>query len=348
MKDHLPHLPSLLHNGAEDPSKWRPDLSDLRSAGMGETAEEGDLVGWRYGGWRVIEAKAVPEADIDPEEDQALHAYLAKIPEDTRPRVWMNNRPRIVVLRHEHGPMILKPGEEHQRLHDGSITIHFRSKVLKPHSFYVLKEPFRVCSCHGHIWPCQEIDQAVVAAHQGRKIDRLMATAQPGVCANCLEVITTRQKTVTFPEPSRWVPGAPGPTFHAGRAVCWRAAEDYERGGRLADDPDVARIASCPGIQFMHERHGMPTDQRLECTAGPFCTGLHGPPGNQPARPCWFVIQLAGNEGAYARPSLDCGYAAGERRCLGGDLSGGGTTLSPIAADLLWQAEQRRRGHGGF
>jgi hypothetical protein len=348
MRDSLPPLPSLLHNGADNPSTWRPDLSNLRRAGLSDVAEEGDLVGWRYGGWRVIEAKAVPEVDLTEDEHHKLHNYLAGIREEVRPRVWMNNRPRIVVLRHEHGPLIINPGEKHQRLHDGATTVHFRSEVLAPHGFYVLKEPFRVCSCHGHIWPCQEIDQAAVAAHQSRRMDRLMATTQPGVCANCLEAITTRQKTVTFPEPSRFMPGAPGPTFHAGRAVCWQAAEDYERGGRLADDPDVTRIASCPGIRFMHERHGMPTEQRLECTAGPFCTGLHGPPGNRHTPPCWFGIQLAGNDGTYARPSIDCGYAAGDRRCLGGDLTGGGTMLSPIAADLLWRAEQRRRGHSGF
>lgn len=342
MADHREPLPSLYRNGALDPSNWSPTLDNLREGMRGTPAEEGDLIGWRYGAWRVIEARFVPEVDLTDDEKAKLDEYLNGYREEAKPRLFMLNRPRVVVLRHESGPLILKEGERSQRLHDGSRTIHLRSPVLRPVAFAVLREPYKACSCHGHIWPCQEIDQQVLAAHQARKMDRLFATSQPGVCASCLEPITTRQKTLTFPEESRFVPGAPGPTFHAGRAACWAEAEKYERTGRLAENPDVVRLASCPGIRFLHERMGLPLDRRVDCTAGPFCTGLHGPPGFRWSPACFERVRLAGNEGAYARPTFDCGYRQPDRACLGGDLSSGGMSLSPIAADLLWDARRRQ------
>lgn len=337
-------LPSLYRNGALDPDKWCPDYGNLRHRAA---PEEGDLVGWRYGVWRVVEAKPVPEVDLSDEERKRLDEYLAGLKEEARPRAWMRGRPRIVVLRHESGPLILKEGEASQRLHDGGRTLHFRSRPFAGMPFTVLREPYQACSCHGHIWPCQEIDRSVLAAHQARKMDRLIATTQPGTCAHCLEPITTRQRALTFPEPSRLVPGAPGPTFHAGRAACFGAAEEYERTGRLADDPDVARLASCPGIKFIHEQLGMPAERRTDCTAGRFCTGHHGPAGYRQSAPCWHRVDLAGNEGAYARPTFDCGYRSDDRVCLGGDLSSGGMSISPIAADLLWEHRRRERGSGG-
>lgn len=337
-------VPSLYGNGAQDPDNWHPSYDNRRHGLRAALVEEGDLVGWRYGAWRVAEAKPVPETDLSDDERERLDTHLAGLKEAARPRAFMAARPRITVLRHESGPLILRDGEPSQRLHDGSRTVHFRSRVLDRAEFAVLTDPYKTCSCHGHIWPCQEIDRAELTTHQMRRMNRLIATTQPGVRAHCLEPITTRQRTVTFPEESRFVPSAPGPTFHAGRAACWEAAEKYEREGRLVDTPDVARLASCPGVRFIHEQLGLPADGRTDCTAGPFCTGLHGPAGYRQSPPCWYRVDLAGNEGAYARPTFDCGYRTGDRACLGGDLSSGGTSISPIAADLLWE---RRRGGGG-
>lgn len=337
-------LPSLYRNGALDPNAWQPKIGNLKHGAGRSLAEEGDLVAWRYGAWRVIEVRLVEEVDINDEDRQALDEIMKWTKEDFKPQAWMRNRPRRVVLRHESGPMILKPGEKAKRLHDGGMTLHFGTRPRGNAVWSVLQEPHQVCSCHGHVWPCQEIDRNTLALHEARKADKLMATAEPGVCASCLEAITTRQKTVTFPEESRLLPGAPGPTFHAGRAACWGDAEKYERDGRLTDNPEVTRLASCPGVRFVHEKHGMPADQRLECTAGPFCTGLHGPSGYRSDAPCWHRIDLAGNDGAYARPITDCGYKAAHGSCLGGDLTSGGSSISPVAADLLWETRRRQRG----
>lgn len=338
-------LPSLYHNGAQDPDNWRPAYDNTSTSASGGLCHVGDLVGWRYGAWRVIEADPVPETDLSDKTRAKLDKHVKAFKAEIRPRVFMRARPRTVVLRHEGGPFLLKPDEPFQQLHDGARTVHFRTGVDQGARWHVLTDPYRACSCHGHIWPCQEIDRSVLTAHQTRKMDKLMATTEPGVCAHCLEAITTRQKTVTFPEPSRLVPGAPGPTFHAGRAECWGAAERYERTGRLVDNPDVARLASCPGVRFIHEALGLSGPDRLDCTAGPFCTGLHGPPGYRQDPPCWHRVDLAANEGAFARPTRDCGYRS-DRACLGADVSGGGTSLSPVAADLVWEMRQRRGGGG--
>lgn len=336
-------LPGLHYNGAENPDNWRPYYTSQTR----RPVTEGDLVGWRYGAWRAVEVHPVPEVDLHDDERQKLDQYMSRFKEEPRPKARMLERPYRVVLRHEAGPLILNPGEASQRLHDGACTVHFRVTGIRltgiGSAFTVLPEPYHTCSCHGHIWPCQEIDRTTLAQHQMRRMGRLMATADPGVCAHCLEPITTRQKSLTFPETSRLVPGAPGPTFHAGRSACWDAAESYERSGRLADNPDIVRLASCPGIRFIHEQHGMPTGRRVECTAGPACTGLHGPAGHRRETPCWYQVHLAANDGAYARPSLDCGYRSRRGGCLGADLSSGGTSLSPVAADLLWSI--RNHGH---
>ncbi|WP_328344848.1 hypothetical protein [Micromonospora sp. NBC_00421] len=339
-------LPSLYNNGAQDPDQWKPSNGNRRESLGCAHPEAGDLVAWRYGAWLVHEIRPYLDVDMTDKQQAKLDASVARLSGEQRSIALIRNRPFHIVLRHQAGPVIIKPGEEKgfKRLHDGTREVSFTSWPGR-YKWHRLPDPYQTCSCHGHPWPCQERDRQVLTQHQLRKMDRLMATAQPGVCANCLEPISTRQKAVTFPEESRLVPGAPGPTFHAGRAECWGAAEKYERGGRLSDNPDVARLASCPGIRFIHERHGMPTEQRIECTAGPFCTGLHGPAGYRQDAPCWDRVDLAGNEGAYARPSFDCGYRGRGGGCLGGDLSGGGTSISPIAGDLLW--EERRRQGGG-
>lgn len=331
MADREP-TPGLYGNGAVDPDLWAPRYDNHRSVA---NVEVGDLVAWRYGAWRVIEVRPIDDVDLTDRQREQLDEATRRAPAalGAAYREWA--RPRHTILRHESGPLITKPGERGpKRLHDGTRVV----SLTKRHGglWSLVPEPYMACSCHGHIWPCEEIDQTAMAAAAAKQMDRAMATTHPGVCAACLEPITTRQKTVTFPEESRLVPGAPGPTFHAGRAACWYAAERYERNGRLKDNPDVTRIASCPGVRFIHEAGGMPTAQRVECTAGPACTGHHGPAGYRRDIPCWHQVDYAANRDAYARPNTDCGYRSGGRCCLGQHITGGGAT-NEIAGDLLWR-----------
>jgi hypothetical protein len=340
---------SLHGNGARNPGHWRPTLDDLRDGFGGATHPEvGDLVAWRYAAWRVHEIRPWEPVDFTAQQNAELEESVASVREDKRAMARGRNWPFHLVLRHYRGPIIILAGEAKafSKLRDGSNTTQI-SFSSWPHRqrWNRLPEPFRVCSCHGDPWPCQEIDQRALADHEMEEFRKIEASHAPGVCAACREPISTRQSVLTFPEPSRILPGAPGPSFHAGRSACWREAEEYERTGRLADNPDIGRLASCPGIRFIHEARELPHGvDRVQCTAGPFCTGKHGPAGYRRESPCWNVIPLAGNEGAYARPDSDCGYRQpGQRMCLGGDLSSGGTTLSPTAADLLWENNRRAR-----
>lgn len=343
---------SLRRNGSVNPDRWEPGPDNRRDDHGGcRWPQVGDLIAWRYAAWRVHEIRPYEDTDLTDEQLAKLEKSLEKVKPEDRAAWRARKMPFHVILRHERGPLIIKPGEEKGfvRLRGGENTteVSFTSWPDK-YNWTRLPEPYKVCSCHGHPHPCQEIDQTRLADYQLRQFQDLEDRHASGVCANCKEPITTRQKTLTFPEPSRTLPGAPGPTYHAGRAACWAAAEEYERSGRLTDTPGIARIASCPGIQFIHEARNCPPDKRIECTAGPECTGLHGPPGHQRETPCWHKVQVASNEGAYARPSFDCGYRQpGVRECIGGDMSSGGTSLSPTAADTLWRtrhdAEQRYR-----
>ena len=345
MIDHERPLPSLYRNGALNPDQWRPDLANLTNNSGVSRPEVGDLIAWRYAAWRVHDIRPYLDVDLTDKQVAKLDESVAglRLTDDEKAVRREQNRPFHLILRHHNGPLVIKDGEAAgwKRLHDGTRELSF---TTWPHQYrwMVLTDPYRVCSCHGHVWPCQDYDRDVLAQHEARKTEKLYATTDPGVCAHCLEAITTRQKTITFPEESRLVPGAPGPTFHAGRAACWGAAETYERDGRLADNPDIVRLASCPGVRFIHEARNLPSDKRLDCTAGPACTGHHGPAGYRQDPPCWFRVMVATNDGAYPRPSFDCGYHDGHGTCLGADLSGGGSSISPIAADLIWDQRTRR------
>lgn len=344
-------LPSLYNNGAFDPDNWAPSFDNRRDgAASVDRPEQGDLVAWRYAAWVVHEVTPIPDYDLT-DKDRARYAETCK---QWKPAFHDRLRPYNIVLRHVNGPVCIKPGEEEAfiRLNGGQggqREIHFTCRP-PGYRWTRLPDPYLTCSCHGHPWPCQEYDLSVVAAHEMRKMDRDVAAIQPGVCAHCLEPITQRQKTVTFPEPYRPLPGGPPPTFHAGRGACWIAAEEYERSGRLVDDPYLPRIASCPGIRFIHQQHGMPTGRRIECTAGPACTGLHGPAGARPDVPCWHHVDLPieSRSHAYAWPDSDCGYRSGDRVCLGSTPPADcGSSINETAADLIDQVardSQRRRG----
>lgn len=340
---------NLYSNGSVDPDRWAPSYDNLRDGLRGFIPKVGDLIAWRYASWRVLEADEVREVDLsDEDRERAGFADTDRDGNPVHPIRVKAALPWNIVLCHETGPLLLKNDERTQRLHDGRRTGHARYWPYRSR-WHILREPYRACSCHGHVWPCQEIDQAAWAAVDAAKFERVEAGHADGVCFACREPISIRQKFLKFPEPSRLLPGAPGPTFHAGRRDCWYAAEQYERSGRLAENPDVARLASCPGIRFIHEKHGMPPAQRVECTAGPACTGHHGPAGAHPENLCWQRVDLgvAGLDGkpVSARPELDCGYRAGPRACRGADMSAGVATLNPTAADLIW--EHQRRNSGG-
>lgn len=294
-----------------NPDRWHPS----HEASTQTAPRRGLRVAWRYSVWRIVDIHDRPEADWTDSDRE----WLARQPEHLR------GLPQVIVLRHENGPTLdPQPGD------DG--TVHIAVPAGGRRAWWGVAARYPVCSCHGHPYPCLDVDRDRLVAATRARTERLLAGAQAGVCQSCRQPITARQKTVVFPEPSLLVPGAPGPVFHAGRTDCWWAAHAYETKHRLPAFPEVTRITSCPGDAFVH-KIGM----WVECTAGPACTGLHGAVGARKptAANCATRVYRAENlADGYRRPLTDCGYRGNAVACLGSE-SGPCRPVNQGIADLL-------------
>jgi hypothetical protein len=267
------------------PRKWIP----AQSRAVYERPAVGSRVGWRYAVWQVTEVRVRSEVDYTDADRQTLTRLL--------PQVREQRRPYTVVLRHERGPVLVDQ-QFLRTLHDGTATVHISIRAGGSPTWWVMADRYQTCSCHGHPWPCLDYDRDRLVEKAARQFDRDMLGAQPGWCAACGEPITRRQKSLTFPEPSLIVPGAPPPEFHT-RRDCWYGAVEYERKLRIPTYPDAARLVSCPGQAFEHE------DGSADCSAGAGCTGHHGAPGHpRNAESCGSPPGVLGD----ARPSRRCGY----------------------------------------
>lgn len=307
--------------GHHDPDRWIPTTGTLQH----RRPAPGQLVGWRYAAWTV--AEVTPRADVDLTDADRAKMKIYK--PDFRER----HRPYHVILAHHRGP-VLVAGDALRRLHDGTITVHLG--VGAGGATWRLLEPrYAVCSCHGEPHPCGELVAERVAAVEARKLDQLLSRHEPGVCFACRELVTTRAPAITFPEPSPYVPGAGPVTFHARRRGCWSEARRHELNHRHSDAP---RLASCPGVLFIHTGDG-----RAECTADQLCTGHHGPPCSSKiqvpitALECTTRAQYLANDGGYPRPPGVCAH----ERCLGRDHSTGAP--DPFTAGD--EIDNRGRGH---
>jgi hypothetical protein len=324
----------------DQPERWQPDqyaaevpaALTLAGGGAVQRPNVGDLVGWYYGMWRVLEIR--PTADVDLTDEQAKSMNYWK------PEYRERHRPYAIVLCHESGPMLLER-KSTKRLHDGRITAHMGVPDGGRVSWYVMGERRPLCSCCSEPWPCRELDRDLIAADQAVKAEALFETTQPGVCAACKEIVTTRQRALQFPEESLLVPGFPGPMFHAGRSACHAKAAAYERDLRLPAHPGVARLASCAGWLFSHVATSLE-----ECTAGEMCAGVgaHGPAGGRVDGRCCTRSYSGLPDGRHPVPLTNCGFSDGDRvACLGGDPSG---MVNEIAGDLYYDARNQAWGEG--
>jgi hypothetical protein len=198
-----------------------------------------------------------------------------------------DQRPWVLYLRRERGP-----AHQWERT-EGIVHI----AVQRHPALEVIGEAYPVCSCHGHPWPCRQLCEDRQVAAELRELETRLARAVPGVCAACGEPVTARQRSVVFPGDNLLVPGAPPPTFHL-RQACRPQAQEYEL-QRLAADPTVLRLCTCPGIAFEH--HGLgETRGPLDCTAGPACTGHHY------GHAAWCGTALTTVEHGQVRPPHRC------------------------------------------
>lgn len=88
-------------------------------------------------------------------------------------------------------------------------------KVINP-------EHYPVCSC-GDLIPCRDEDMRRTIAQETATLNRYTT---PGICPSCGEVITLRQKSMSWP--NIILPGTPDVQFHL-RWSCRREAMDYDR-----------------------------------------------------------------------------------------------------------------------
>lgn len=172
----------------------------------------------------------------------------------------------LLELEHIRGPLEAL-GIKTRTLALGETVIHIG---VNKERLQAMTEPFPVCSCHGHPWPCTVMRDAKNAERATERWMKLYDLSAASVCNSCGEAITSRQRSITFPEPWLQLADAPPPEYHT-RINCWLAAQRYEEEYRLKHYPQADRLVSCSGMEFVHTNF-------TECSAEQLCTGLHGPP----------------------------------------------------------------------
>lgn len=211
---------------------WRP-LGTAHEYGR-RRPTIGSLVAFAHSAWEVTHLRP---GDFGPDDQSRLAGY--------RPDYRDGMRPYSVTLRRVHGP---RHEHENSRQEMGLGVRAFAYGGLDRY------EDGRVplCSCHSHPWPCAESEQQKQAAAEIAAAEKVL-NLLPGCCPACSEVVTSRQRSITFGGPNVSNPFAEGPTYHL-RRKCWRSAAAYEE--RWVAD-EVGRKRSlltlrCEGTVIVH------------------------------------------------------------------------------------------------
>ena len=229
----------------ELPYRWHPLGTHYRSQ-----PAVGQIIAWRHMAWRVIESGPRPEGDWSEEDREYLAGF--------KPGYVHQHLPWVIVVR----PVAITGDDPRDRDRD----VHLGCSARSLYGFDVyLNEHYPVCAQCGEPLPCRDEMARQTAEAESKRADRY---AIEGVCPDCSEPITQRQKSITFDENIR-LPGGPPVTFHARRECYWSAVK-YEQDW-VAGDPDhrAARL-SCPGHVQVHA-------DEAECTQGPVCPGVKVP-----------------------------------------------------------------------
>ena len=197
-------------------NKWRPHTGgpvQLR----GSRPAVGDVVAWEHAAWRV---EHVADATLrDNETEKYSHEWLDRSPDYL---------PYHVSMRRIHGPAHL----DESGTDPGLIGLRVRAGPSHPLIPY---NGGRVplCSCHGHPWPCIDLERERAADTATRQFRDLTAKAEAGACTVCGEPVTVRQASIRYPEGDVRLPLAAPPVFHA-RLSCRDGVVAYERERQLA------------------------------------------------------------------------------------------------------------------
>jgi hypothetical protein len=219
-----------------DGSHWHP----LGTRSAFKVPANGTLIAYEHAAWQVVGSKPCP-----PDE----------WPEQMVPFATASRPPYLVRLRPAHlanhpDPVVAESGDEHF--------------IMPPHfSWSVFTDPehYPVCRSCGEPMPCREEVGRRMAEAAIKDMGRYET---PGMCPACGEVVTGRQKSITFAD-NVVVPGGPPVTFHL-RGTCHLSAGQYEKRWAAAD-PSRRLTLSCAGSLTNHN------DGTYDCTAYGDCPG---------------------------------------------------------------------------
>jgi hypothetical protein len=206
-------------------SYWWPNGANADSGR--KRPNVGDIVAHDFRPWRVMDVRDSPLQDGEPTYYQPYMLHLRPAHLDT----W-----QTAMNEDKHGRVV-------------------------SHRWPILDEHYPVCVKCGDLTPCREVTADKTAA---ASIERASRYETAGVCPACEEVVTHRQKSITWQQNMVAILGPPV-TFHL-RSKCWHSAWDYER-SLLAQDPNVKRRLHCGGHLTNHG------DGTYECSNGVECPG---------------------------------------------------------------------------
>lgn len=178
---------------------WWPDHTVRRRT----PPAVGELMPWQHAVWRVVDVRRVPEDQWTDEQRRYFERRGAA--------------PVMVVVR----PVAITSDDPTARAHD----LHLSTRHSWPEWWVYRDEHYPMCGTCGEPTPCRESLGMRIAEQAMAQLARF---EQPGVCPNCAEPITARQKSWTCPD-NLEIPGGPPVTWHVGRGRCRWAAAEYEK-----------------------------------------------------------------------------------------------------------------------
>lgn len=210
---------------------WRPAVTAPST--FQRLPEPGELIAAAHQPWRVVQIDPVDPSQWtedehaawtqrrcpDPWKDAPVHVMCEPVP----PNPWPHDRAGLRVD-----------------------PFHYAW-------WFPLPEHFAVCVKCGQLSPCTGHAAEVEAVNAARHLDRILAIPA-GACPACSEVISTRQKSITFPGPSVDNPFITDPAYHLRRS-CIGAAQAYEERWIAADPTRLRSLltVACAGRLVVHQ-----------------------------------------------------------------------------------------------
>lgn len=220
---------------------WRGEWVPWGARETFETPQVGAWVAWEYQVWRVLEVRP-----FDPERwTQEHREWMAEWGPQCAPvHVWV--RPAEVS---EVDPV-------RARARDQSLQVI----PTRTRWWTYPDEHYPVCATCGGAMPCLELYAAAVAE---REVGALAPFEVAGVCPACRKPVSSRQRSVTFPD-NLVIPGGPALTFHR-KQGCLGSAMSYEERWVAADENRRRTTLSCPGTVTNHNDGTYDCTELVEC-----------------------------------------------------------------------------------